>query len=74
MKSITIRDFLTESEVKRAFKLYYLCQEGKDERRFVHAINQDIIKPNIDRINAALGQENDPMYLSYACEYIISRS
>ena len=32
-------------------------------------IRDEIIKPNIDRINKALGQENDPDYLAYAVEY-----
>jgi hypothetical protein len=60
-KRIAITDFLTEREIRRA-------QELKDARR----ICEEIIKPSIGRINRALGQENDPMYLAYMVEYVIS--
>ena len=37
----------------------------KERRR----VRDEIIKPNIDRINKTLGQENDVDYLSLAIEY-----
>lgn len=61
MKKITIDQFLTKEEIKKLLKLRY----AKD-------IHDQIIKPNIDRINESLGQENDPMFLSYACEYVLN--
>lgn len=60
MKHVTLQDFLTDREIDRAIKL---------ER--ASAICQEIIEPNLLRINRDLGQENDPMYLAYAVEYAI---
>ena len=60
-KQVTIQDFLTDREIRRALEL-------RDARR----ICEEIIKPSIARINRALGQENDPMYLAYVVEYAIS--
>jgi len=62
VKQVGIVDFLTEEEIARAGEL------GK-----AVDIEREIIRPNIDRINAALGQENDPMYLAYAVEYVLSK-
>lgn len=60
MKQATLKDFLTDREIRRAIEL-----------RNARAICEEIIKPSIARINRALGQENDPMYLAYAVEYAI---
>jgi hypothetical protein len=32
---------------------------------------EQIICPNLERINRTLGQENDPMHLAYAVEYVL---
>lgn len=61
-RTITINDFLTEKEIKQAIKL----AEAEE-------IAEQIIKPNMDRINAALGQENDPLYLGYMVEYVVGQ-
>lgn len=61
MKQATIQDFLTDSEIELAVKL----RKAKD-------ICREIIEPNIDRINKALGQENNSMYLAYMVEYAIN--
>lgn len=63
MKRITIDQFLSDDEIKRAFK----CKT-------VAEICSEIIEPNIEKINRKLGQENDPMYLAYLVEYVISMS
>lgn len=62
-KTVLITDFLTERQIQRALKL-----------RTAKPICEEIIKPNIDNINRLLGQENDPMYLAYVVEYVISLS
>lgn len=59
MKQIKLTDFLTLPEIGQAFAL------GD-----ANAICALVIEPNISRINLALGQENDPMYLAYAVEYV----
>lgn len=63
MLKVTIDQFLTEKEIKKAMKL-----------RTAKLIADQIITPNLERINAALGQENDPMFLGYAVEYVISQA
>lgn len=61
MRRVTLGDFLTDAELLQAITL-------ADRRQ----IRDLIIKPNIERINLALGQENDPDYLAYAVVYSLS--
>ncbi len=70
----TVDKFLTNNEIKAAIIAYAKCQNGLDKRRFVDVINQDIITPNLERINVALGQENDAKFLSYAIEHAIKEA
>ena len=60
MKQATLKDFLTDREIRRAMEL-----------QNARAICEEIIRPAIARINRALGQENDPMYIAYAVEYAL---
>jgi hypothetical protein len=60
MKQATLKDFLTEREIRHAMQL----KNARD-------ICEQIIKPAIARINRSLGQENDPMYIAYAVEYAL---
>lgn len=62
-KRVSIPDFLTKDEIKLAREL-----------KVAREIYSKITKPNIKRINKAIGQENDPMYLAYMIEYVISLS
>lgn len=66
MKTVTMQDFLTTDEIKYALELWQ-----SNSRGFASRVHDQIIKPNLARINKALGQENDPMYLAYAMEYIM---
>ena len=63
-KTVTIGQFLSDDEIKRAFKYKENAKE----------ICEHIIKPNIDKINRKLGQENDPMYLAYMVQYALTLS
>jgi hypothetical protein len=68
MKNITIDQFLTPAEIERAITLYKtLAGSGK----FAATIDEEIITPNMPRINKALGQENNSRYLAYAVEFVI---
>lgn len=70
IKQITIDQFLTAREIDRAAELYtQLSATG----RFAKTLEDEIITPNMERINQALGQENDPRYLAYAVEFIMMR-
>lgn len=61
MKMISLKDFLTDREIRRAIEL-----------RNARDICEEIIKPSMARINRDLNQENDPMYIAYAVEYAIT--
>lgn len=63
LKTMTLPDFLTKEQIKRASA----CKSAK-------AICELIIKPNMVEINRKLGQENDPMFLSYACEHVFRQA
>jgi hypothetical protein len=68
MKQVTMREFLTSEEVDKAVSLYTYHRPA-----FHNRCRDEIIKPVMDRINADLGQENDPDYLVYAIEYVLSK-
>lgn len=70
MKVISIVDFLTESEIRKAKALYDTADEGTFARR----CDEEIIRPVLPRINAALGQENEPRYLAYAVQHVFNQS
>jgi hypothetical protein len=67
--SAKISDFLTESEIKTAIKWW-----RSDRSSFHKKCCEKIITPNMARINAALGQENDPRFLTYAVEYAMMKT
>jgi hypothetical protein len=70
MKTITINQFLQAEEIERAVELYrQLADQGVFARTFCDVV----IAPNIERINKALGQDNDPMFLAYAVEYVLGK-
>jgi hypothetical protein len=69
-KHITLQDFLTDEEIEYAAKLY----ERREATGFAQVVCEQIIRPNMERINKALGQANDPMYLAYAIEYVMNEA
>lgn len=68
MKIVSLRDFLTSDELDKAIELYTYHRPA-----FHNRCRDEVIKPVMDRINADLGQENDPDYLTYAIEAVLSR-
>ena len=66
-KTATLHDFLTDDEIARAHALWL---QLKDTGTYAAAVERDIITPNLARINAALGQENNARYLAYATEFV----
>lgn len=64
---VTLDQFLTAQEIKQAFRML-LRSKLNDSERIKYLVDK-ITGPNIDRINKALGQENDPQYLAYAIIY-----
>ena len=71
LKHVAIGDFLTPDEIRRALGLWDTLQ---DTTRFAATLARDIITPNLPRIDAALGQANDAMYLAYAVEAVFAEA
>jgi hypothetical protein len=63
MKTITIDQFLTESELRLAVRL-------KDRIK----VRDQILIPNMARINRVLGQENDADYLAFCVAYVMVKA
>ena len=69
MKAVRLPDFLTREEIILASQMWKLHRF--DSQNYAKRIADIIIKPNIERIDKALGQVNDPMYLAYVVEYVM---
>ena len=63
MKTVKLGDILTDEEIQQAIDLA--------DRQ---AIEAQLVRPNMERINAALGQENDPTYMAFAIEYVLRQT
>jgi hypothetical protein len=69
-KQVRLGDFLTDEEIALAMQMWrggWLA----DGKSYAQRVADKIIKPNMERINKALGQENDPIYLAYMVEYAL---
>ena len=62
-KMRAIGDFLTNREIQQALNIY-----RDDPDTFHGRFRDQVIIPNLDRINSSLGQANNPDYLAYAVE------
>jgi len=63
VKHISIGEFLTEEEIAHVKTVW---ERTGDTSEFVEVVQREVIQPNMARINATLGQENDARYLAYA--------
>jgi hypothetical protein len=68
-RQVVLQDFLTEDEISKAISMWKFDNSSGYARRVCDVI----IRPNMSRINKALGQENDPMYLAYALEFAMGQ-
>lgn len=67
-RMISLSDFLTEDEIIQCIQKYRIDKIG-----FHEWCVESLILPNIMRINAQLGyQQNDPSYLAYLVEFVMS--
>ncbi len=67
MKTITLPDILTDVEIKRALHIF-----ESDRPNFHKRCIDELIAPNMSRINKSLGQENDSSYLAYVVEHVLN--
>lgn len=70
-RKVTLNEFLTPEEIQKAQELF--AAHAATPTRFHKECVDKIIRPNLKRINASLGQKNDPDYLAYAVEYVLGR-
>lgn len=68
-KMMRITDFLSQRQIVEAARLL-----EAHKTQAAREICEKIIRPNLKSINKKLGQENDPMYLAYAVEYVLTES
>lgn len=66
-RTITLSDFLTKDQMHRALMIW------KANKQPAGKIAKDVIQPNLEAINAKLGQSNNVMYLAYACEQVFNQ-
>ncbi len=69
IRKVTIGEFLTEEQIKQAVAIF-----AANPSTPARELCDRLIRPNLKEINRKLGQENDPMYLAYAVEYVIRES
>ena len=67
-KTVILPKFMTDDQIAQAAMLYKA--HGVDA---VAKIQAQVIEPNMDTINAKLGQENDARYLAYAVVYVLAQ-
>jgi hypothetical protein len=70
VKTITLPQFLTESQIAEAVALY----EAHGHWDSVAQIQAQVIEPNMVAINEKLGQENDARYLAYAIVHVLTQA
>jgi hypothetical protein len=70
--NVIIADFLTVKQIQQCIKIYKQCvKEGVNpHKRILH----EVIWPNMEQIDAKIGQKNDPGYIAYSVEYAIAIS
>lgn len=66
--TFTIGDILTDAEINRAVQLY---EDDTMALTFNRRVVEEIVMPNLKRIEEKLGQPMDPRYLGYAIEYAL---
>jgi hypothetical protein len=68
-KYALVGSFLTQQEIEVALTMW-----NRSKRNFARRIHDQFILPNINRIDAALGQKNDPMFLAFLVEYAFTNA
>lgn len=69
MRKVTIGEFLTDSQIAHAIRLY---NKYKGTSELTDKIEDEVISPNMVEINRKLGQENLSRYLAYVVQYAMT--
>lgn len=71
-RTVTIADFLTNEQITAAAKLFDRLKNTGTSHLFAEACADEVIRPNMAEINRKLGEVNDPKYLAYAVEHVMT--
>jgi hypothetical protein len=66
---VTIGKILTDVEITKAANIF-----KNDNVNFHSRCLEELVRPNMERINRSLGQENSPDYIAYMVEYAMIRA
>ena len=70
---ISASPFLTRDEMMQALSMYAdALANGRGD--FAEQFAEAVIRPNLERINIALGQQNDPLCLALAIERVLAEA
>lgn len=69
MNTMHLEQFLTRKELARARTMFHDMRGTSSQ--YAQRVCREIIQPNIERINATLRHDNDPLYLAYIVEYVM---
>lgn len=66
-KTVRLGELFTAAEIAQAHNIF-----TNDPTNFHKRVLDAIVTPNMERINKATGQENNPDYLAYVLEYAMN--
>src|SRR6266550_3272941 len=69
MKTLTLGNILTKSEIEQAQR--FILEAQADKESASARIAAEIVEPALERINKKTGQANDARYLGYAIEFAL---
>lgn len=69
-KMVSIKDFLTDDQIRQAMKIGQ--DYAHDMTKMTNKLEEQVIKPNISEINRKLGQPNDTRYMAYLLTYALT--
>ena len=68
-KTMTLPDIFTPEELVKLEELY----DTVPDHEFAKKAAAEIVTPALPRINKALGQDNDALYLAYAASHVFNQ-
>jgi hypothetical protein len=71
LKEVKIGDFLEESECKELVEIYKKSK-AKDKDFVQECV--EFLTPKMTKINEKIGQENDPLYMSYVFQWFLGNN
>lgn len=67
-RRVALADFLTDAQINQALAIW------RKSITPAKRIADEVMAPNMNEINAKMGQENDPLFLAYMCEHVFNET